>query len=201
MGARNRVGKGLSYRPARLHRLAELISWNQSIPWVLKSLKIRALYSLPSIFLPHREKKDWDRGKESIRYRSCKVKTISSTFLILFQRGRGWSTDRHWEPVPGTAWAAPRKATHSERTKVPPCSRGYPKTSRRVSSKQTKQKFGYNRNKPKQDLFRLCFGLFCVTKNRKFCFVLICFGVSNLYWNNWNKQNCFKTNRNKPKLP
>jgi hypothetical protein len=30
MGAKNRVGIGLSYRPARLHRLAELlIPWNQ----------------------------------------------------------------------------------------------------------------------------------------------------------------------------
>jgi hypothetical protein len=29
MGARNRVGIGLSYWPARLHRLAELIPWNQ----------------------------------------------------------------------------------------------------------------------------------------------------------------------------
>ncbi len=29
MGARNRVGLGLSYRPARLHRLAELVSWNR----------------------------------------------------------------------------------------------------------------------------------------------------------------------------
>jgi hypothetical protein len=29
MGARNRVGIGLSYRPARLHTLAELIPWNQ----------------------------------------------------------------------------------------------------------------------------------------------------------------------------
>ncbi len=28
MGARNRVGIGLSYRPARLHRLADLIPWN-----------------------------------------------------------------------------------------------------------------------------------------------------------------------------
>jgi hypothetical protein len=28
MGARNRVGIGLSYRPARLHRLAELNPWN-----------------------------------------------------------------------------------------------------------------------------------------------------------------------------
>jgi hypothetical protein len=27
--ARNRVGIGLSYRPARLHRLAEFIPWNR----------------------------------------------------------------------------------------------------------------------------------------------------------------------------
>jgi hypothetical protein len=29
MGARNRVGIGLSYRTARLHRQAEFIPWNQ----------------------------------------------------------------------------------------------------------------------------------------------------------------------------
>ncbi len=29
MGARNQGGIGLSYRPARLHRLAEFIPWNQ----------------------------------------------------------------------------------------------------------------------------------------------------------------------------
>ncbi len=29
MGARNRVGIGLSYRPTRLHSLAELVSWNR----------------------------------------------------------------------------------------------------------------------------------------------------------------------------
>jgi hypothetical protein len=29
MGARNRVGIGLSYRPARRHRLAESIPWNR----------------------------------------------------------------------------------------------------------------------------------------------------------------------------
>ncbi len=29
MGARNRVGIGLSYLPARLHRLAELVPWNE----------------------------------------------------------------------------------------------------------------------------------------------------------------------------
>jgi hypothetical protein len=29
MGARHRVGIGLAYRPARLHRLAEFIPWNR----------------------------------------------------------------------------------------------------------------------------------------------------------------------------
>jgi hypothetical protein len=29
LGARNRGGIGLSYRPARLHRLAEFIPWNR----------------------------------------------------------------------------------------------------------------------------------------------------------------------------
>ncbi len=40
MGARSRVGIELPYRPARLHRQAELISL-ESIPGLLKSLKIR----------------------------------------------------------------------------------------------------------------------------------------------------------------
>jgi hypothetical protein len=39
MGTRHRVGIGLSYRPARLHRLAE------SIPGLHNRLKIRALYT------------------------------------------------------------------------------------------------------------------------------------------------------------
>jgi hypothetical protein len=43
MGARNRVGTELSFRPHRLRHLAE------SIPWLLKSLKI---LSLESIFPP-----------------------------------------------------------------------------------------------------------------------------------------------------
>jgi hypothetical protein len=67
-------------------------------------------------------------------------------------------------------------------------------------NKQTKNS-GSNRNKPKQDLFRLCFGLFRETKNKQFWFVSVCFGVSNLYRNNRSKQNCFETNRNKPKQP
>jgi hypothetical protein len=36
MEARNRLGIGLSYRPARLHSLAELVPWNQ----FLGSLKV-----------------------------------------------------------------------------------------------------------------------------------------------------------------
>ncbi len=39
-----------------------------------------------------------------------------------------------------------------------------------MSSKQTKINFGSNRNKPKQDLFRVCFGLFRETKKKKFRF-------------------------------
>ncbi len=34
MGARNRVGIGLSYRPARLHRLAEFIPWNRFLGFI-----------------------------------------------------------------------------------------------------------------------------------------------------------------------
>ncbi len=43
----------------------------------------------------------------------------------------------------------------------------------RVSSKQTKIIFGSNRNKPKQDLFRVCFGLFRETKTKLFRFVSV----------------------------
>jgi hypothetical protein len=43
----------------------------------------------------------------------------------------------------------------------------------RVSSKQTKINFGSNRNKPKQDLFRVCFGLFRETQSKKFRFVSV----------------------------
>ena len=55
MGARNQVGIGLVYRPARLHRLAEFIPWNRflgSINVYKYGLRIPPIYS-----------------------RSCKVKT------------------------------------------------------------------------------------------------------------------------------
>jgi hypothetical protein len=43
----------------------------------------------------------------------------------------------------------------------------------RVSSKRKKKYFGSNRNKPKQDLFRVCFGLFRETKKKIFRFVSV----------------------------
>ncbi len=43
----------------------------------------------------------------------------------------------------------------------------------RVSSKWKKNIFGSNRNKPKQDLFRVCFGLFRKTKKKIFRFVSV----------------------------
>ncbi len=42
MGARNRLGIGLSYRPARLHRLEEPIPWNRFLATL--KLKIPSLY-------------------------------------------------------------------------------------------------------------------------------------------------------------
>jgi hypothetical protein len=45
MGATNRGGIGLSYRPARLHRLTEFIPWNP-FRGPYKHLKIRAQYTM-----------------------------------------------------------------------------------------------------------------------------------------------------------
>jgi hypothetical protein len=50
MEAKNRVGIGLSYRPTRLHRQAELIPM-ESIPGLLNSLKIRALAEITVVKL------------------------------------------------------------------------------------------------------------------------------------------------------
>jgi hypothetical protein len=63
----------------------------------------------------------------------------------------------------------------------------------RVSSKQSNFFFGLKRNKPKLNLFRLFFGLFCETKKH---FFWVCFGVSDRYQNNRNKQNFVETNQN-----
>ncbi len=64
-----------------------------------------------------------------------------------------------------------------------------------MSSKQSNFFFGSNRNKPKLNLFRLFFDLFCETKKHFFRFVSVCFGVSDRYRNNRNKQNFIETNQ------
>ncbi len=49
MGARNRLGTGLSYRPARLHRLVELIPWNRFLGALeVKKFGLRLPCTLPS---------------------------------------------------------------------------------------------------------------------------------------------------------
>jgi hypothetical protein len=70
----------------------------------------------------------------------------------------------------------------------------------RVSSKQTKINFGSNRNKPKQDLFRVCFGLFRETKNKTFRFVSVF--RTNIETTETNRSVSHKTetNRNNPKF-
>ena len=56
------------------------------------------------------------------------------------------------------------------------------------------------RFEPKQTETRSVSRLFrFVSWNQKKCFS-VCFGVSNLYRNNRNKQNCFETNRNNPEF-
>jgi hypothetical protein len=67
----------------------------------------------------------------------------------------------------------------------------------RVSSKQTKIIFGSNRNKPKQDLFRVCFGLFRETQNTKFRFVSVFRTYIETTETNRSVSN---TNRNNPKF-
>jgi hypothetical protein len=63
---------------------------------------------------------------------------------------------------------------------------------------RNKQKKSFGPTETNQN--KICFGLFRETKNKNFWFVSVCFGVSNLYRNNRNKQNCFETNRNNPKF-
>jgi hypothetical protein len=49
--ARNRVGIGLSYRPARLHRLAEFIPWNRFLGSMFSTLKITGTGPTDSIWI------------------------------------------------------------------------------------------------------------------------------------------------------
>ncbi len=74
-----------------------------------------------------------------------------------------------------------------------------PSLPTRVSSKQTKIVFGSNRNKPKQDLFRVCFGLFRETKNKKFWFVSVFRTCIETTETNRTVSWQTETNRNNPK--
>jgi hypothetical protein len=52
MGARNRVGIGLSYRPARLRRLAELIPWNRFMGSIkVKKFGLRKIITILPLML------------------------------------------------------------------------------------------------------------------------------------------------------
>ncbi len=70
----------------------------------------------------------------------------------------------------------------------------------RVSSKQTKINFGSNRNKPKQDLFCVCFGLFHETKNKTFRFVSVFRTYIETTETNRSVSHQTETNRNNPKF-
>jgi hypothetical protein len=69
----------------------------------------------------------------------------------------------------------------------------------RVSSKWKKKCFG-SKFEPKQTETRSVSRLFRFVSWNQNKFFSVCFGVSNLYRNNRNKQNCFETNRNNQNL-
>ncbi len=81
MGARHRVGIGLSYRPARLHRLAELTPWNR----FLGSIKV--LKNELWVLSQHRPTQ-WNLrgGKWS------KEKPPKNSPLRIFNKSSDWST-------------------------------------------------------------------------------------------------------------
>jgi hypothetical protein len=50
VGARNRVGIGLSYRPAKLHKLAEFNPWNRFLAFINDSGSILSSCQTVKIF-------------------------------------------------------------------------------------------------------------------------------------------------------
>ncbi len=84
MGARNRVGNGLSYRPARLHRLAEYIPWNR----FLGSLKV-SKYSLRSWRKKRMKIREIDTAECDHRYRYLDRKGHETRLKIRWTQSRG----------------------------------------------------------------------------------------------------------------
>ncbi len=60
MGARNRLGIGLSQRPARLHSLAQLVPWNRFIG----SLKVEK-FGLSQALIPCSLQKNSEKGRQT----------------------------------------------------------------------------------------------------------------------------------------
>ncbi len=79
-GARNRIGIGLSYRPAKLNRLAELIPWNR----FLGSLKVKKFELV--CFLPNIPVNPY-----SSILLLCKEREVAGSSLWLDSRGVRWS--------------------------------------------------------------------------------------------------------------
>jgi hypothetical protein len=72
MGARNRVRRGLSYWPARLHSLAELVTLNPFLgPLKVKSLTFLALNRGEEIYFPN-----------CIKCRFFEVKVFLKKFIV-----------------------------------------------------------------------------------------------------------------------
>jgi hypothetical protein len=82
MGFRNRVGIGLSYRPARLHRLAELIPWKR----FFGSLKV-SKFGICLCLLTRVEK--LSKSDSNVYF-----KVIHSTILLMTHFG-GFRTQKH----------------------------------------------------------------------------------------------------------
>ncbi len=82
MGARNQVRKGLSYRPARLHCLAELVPWNR----FLGSLKVKK-FGLCCSF-----------GASKFFYKLFEKNGLLKTVFLFRQRA--------WRPLKRGCWRA-----------------------------------------------------------------------------------------------
>ncbi len=101
MGARNRGGIGLSYRPARLHMLAEFIPWNRFLGSI-NVKKIRVLCTLCRF-----QMKRWDKG--TVASRRWSGLSAGRYFIIYpYQRkdsGEGGLSSQHQE---GNRMLSPR---------------------------------------------------------------------------------------------
>jgi hypothetical protein len=85
MGARNRGGIRLSYRPSRLHRLVEFIPWNRFLGSI-KRLKIRAQYTARRTDGFIEGILRWVRCTKSLRVLFLHRRPPSWTTLVLYSR-------------------------------------------------------------------------------------------------------------------